>query len=144
VRRGSRILRGFEGEKARGSALFGVGVRALQGTMANHNHRHFARAAGIRPPAEPPALLACPVHGGREPGLGKDGSRLFYCALGEEALCAKEGRDRGLGSGGCCRKNSTLINSVLLLKFAGLRGVVSHSRSVRRCASRRCSLEQSG
>src|SRR6202158_3570910 len=40
--------------------------------------------------------------------------------------------------------NSTLINSVFLLKFAGLRGVVSRSRSVRRCASRRCSLEQSG
>jgi hypothetical protein len=60
------------GKRRVGARLFGVGVRALQGTMANHNHRHFARAARIRPPAEPPALLACPVHGGREPGLEEE------------------------------------------------------------------------
>src|ERR1035438_7604672 len=60
------------GKRRVGARFFGVGVRALHGTMANHNHRHFARAAGIRPPAEPPALLACPVRGGREPGLGEE------------------------------------------------------------------------
>src|ERR1039458_7961342 len=112
MRCGSRILRGFDGEKARGSALFwswGAGVARYDGEPQSSSFcsRRWDTSSGGTSGA--PGMSCTRGTRTRIGRRGEDGSRLFYCALGEEALCAKEGRDRGLGSGGCCRKIAHLL-----------------------------------
>src|ERR1035438_4081347 len=122
------------GERRVGARFFGVGARVLLAPLGYVLRRSLRRSWHV--------LYA----GDENPDWEKRRrwEPIILLRLGRGSALRKRRPGQGSRLRRMLSENSTLINSVLLLKFAGLRGVVSHSRSVRRCASRRCSLEQSG